>query len=210
MTATTFDVKKALERYRARRGQFQLLEVPSTHYLMIDGAGDPNTSADYDAALQALYPLAYRLKFFSRRELGQDYVVPPLEGLWWAQDMDAFTTARDRTRWHWRLLMMTPPWLTAEHVEEHFEDADDVCWESFDEGLCLQTLHIGTYDAEGPLLARMHDEEIPARGLALHGLHHEIYLGDPRRAAPEKLRTILRQPVVRDATTGDGPERISP
>lgn len=187
MTVTGCDVKKDLERYRARRGQFQLLEVPSTPYLMIDGAGDPNTST----------------------ELGQDYVVPPLEGLWWAEDMEAFTTAQDKTRWHWRLLMMTPPWLTAAHVEEHLEDAHDVRWETFDEGLCLQTLHIGPYDAEGPLLARMHDEEIPARGLALAGLHHEIYLGDPRRAAPEKLRTILRQPVTRAATADDEPGRIS-
>lgn len=157
MTVTGCDVTKDLERYRARRGQFKLLEVPGTPYLMVDGAGDPNTS----------------------------------------------------TRWHWRLLMMTPPWLTAAHVEEHLEDADDVRWETFDEGLCLQTLHIGPYDAEGPLLARMHDEEIPARGLALAGLHHEIYLGDPRRAAPEKLRTILRQPVTRAATAEDEPGRIS-
>lgn len=109
--------------------------------------------------------------------------------------MASFTAQRDKSRWHWRLLLMTPPWLGAEHVEQ-VRVTGAVRWEPFDEGLCLQTLHIGPHDAEGPVLARMHEEEIPARGLVMRGLHHEIYLGDPHRAAPERLRTLLRQPVT--------------
>lgn len=163
-------------------------------FLQVDGAGHPNTSPAYEAALEALCPLAYRLKLRSKRELGRDYVVPPLEGLWWAEDMDAFTTRRDKDHWQWRMMLMTPPWITAADVDA-VREGSAVRWEEFDEGRCLQTLHVGPYDAEGPVLERMHHEEIPAQGLTMTGLHHEIYLGDPRRAAPERLRTILRQPV---------------
>lgn len=120
-------------------------------------------------------------------------MVPPLEGLWWAEDMESFTAARDKSRWHWRLMLMTPPWITAEQVET----AGAVRWEQFAEGLCVQTLHVGPYDAEGPVLEQMHHEVIPARDLEMTGRHHEIYLGDPRRTDPERLRTILRQPVRR-------------
>lgn len=207
MTAQKLDPKQDLDQYRARRGQFRLLEVPPMHFLMIDGTGDPNISPAYEAALKVLYPLAYRLKFLSKRELSRDYVVPPLEGLWWADDMESFTAQRDKTRWQWRLLLMTPPWLGAAHVAQ-VGVTGEVRWESFEEGLCLQTLHVGPYDAEGPVLAQLHEEEIPTRHLEMRGLHHEIYLGDPRRAAPEKLRTILRQPVApqvveRTASSGD-------
>lgn len=190
----TVDLKRELDHYRARHGQFRLLEVPAVTVLRIDGAGDPNTSPAYERALGALYPLAYRLKFFSARELGRPYVMPPLEGLWWAEDMAAFTARRDKSSWQWRMMLPTPSWLTAEHLSA-LGDLGAVRWERFDEGLCLQTLHIGPYDDEGPVLARMHQEEAPARGLRLRGRHHEIYLGDPRRAAPERLRTLLRQPV---------------
>lgn len=186
-----YDVKTQLPDYRARRGTFELLEIPRRHFLMIDGAGDPNAAPAYDAALQALYPLAYRLKFLSKRELGRDYVVPPLEGLWWAGDMISFTAERDKNRWQWRMMLMTPPWIDQEHVESD----GGVRWEAFEEGLCLQTLHVGPYDVEGPVLEQLHHQQVPERGLALRGLHHEIYLGDPRRARPDRLRTILRQPV---------------
>ncbi|APX32185.1 hypothetical protein BH708_04975 [Brachybacterium sp. P6-10-X1] len=197
----TYDVKKELDSYRARRGRFRTLEVPARRFLMIDGEGDPNTSPEYEAALSQLYPLAYSVKFRSKRELGRDYVVPPLEGLWWAEDMEAFTSARDKSRWHWRLLLMTPPWIEGDLVET----SGDVRWEEFGEGHCIQTLHVGPYEQEGPVLETMHHEEIPARGLALRGTHHEIYLGDPRRAAPEKLRTILRQPVRNREAPYSGP-----
>jgi hypothetical protein len=199
-----YDVKKT-DAYRARRGQFRVLEVPPARYLMIDGRGDPNTDPSYIAAIAALYPVAYTLKFASRNDHGRDYVVPPLEGLWWAGDMASFTDARDKSVWNWTLMLQVPGWLreqdttaAAEKVRRKKtapERLDDLRTGVLDEGLCVQTLHVGPYDAEGPVLAEMHHEFIPAHGLEMTGRHHEIYLGDPRRAAPEKLRTILRQPV---------------
>lgn len=196
------DHLKEIAGYTARRGRFDLVEVPPLQFLMIDGHGDPNTSPDYVDAIATLYPVAYRLKFFSKRELGRDYRVMPLEALWWADDMDAFTRSRDKSQWNWTVMVMTPEWITEAHVEEARAAAegkaprlDALRLEQFDEGLCVQTLHVGPYDEEGSTLARMHDETIPARGLRMTGRHHEIYLSDPRRAAPERLRTILRQPV---------------
>lgn len=190
------DVKKDLPAYRARRGRVDLLEVPTMRFLQVDGRGDPNTSPEYEAALGALYPLAYRLKVRSKRELGRDYVVPPLEGLWSAEDMEAFTSRRDKDRWQWQLMLMTPEWITAADVDA-VREGSAVRWEEFDEGLCVQTLHVGPYDAEGPVLEQLHEVEIPSRGLERTGRHHEIYLRDPRLAAPERLRTVLRQPVRR-------------
>lgn len=203
------DFKKTLDSYRAKRGEFRLLDMPPTRYLMVDGHGDPNTSPEYAEALAALYPVAYALKFESKREQARDYVVPPLEGLWWAEDMASFTVARNKSRWLWTMMLMAPEWVT----EQMFESAivqvqaksaparlDDVRLEKLTEGLCVQTLHLGPYDAEGPVLERMHREFAPANGLRLAGKHHEIYLSDPRRTAPEKLRTILRQPVTRSGS----------
>lgn len=203
--ADKVDFKKTLDGYRAKRGKFRILNVPETRYLMIDGMGDPNASAEYAAALAALYPVAYTLKFVSKRELGRDYVVPPLEGLWWADDMELFTSRRDKSQWRWTMMLMTPEWVT-EHM---FEDAlaavrakgapeglDAVRLEALTEGRCVQTLHVGSFDNEGPVLETLHREFVPAHGLQLAGRHHEIYLSDPRRTAPEKLRTILRQPVT--------------
>lgn len=202
--STKVDLKKEIAAYTARRGRFDVVDVPQLTYLMVDGHGDPNTAPAYTDAVASLYPLAYALKFLSKVELGRDYTVMPLEGLWWAQDMDAFTTARDKSRWDWTLMVLTPDWLTADHVATAQETVvrkggaprlDDVRLERLDEGRCVQTLHVGPYDAEGPVLAALHDEFLPAHGLRRTGKHHEVYLGDARRTAPERLRTILRQPV---------------
>lgn len=198
------DVKRELACYRAGRDTPQVLMVPDMRYLMIDGHGDPNTAA-FAEATATLYPVAYALKFTSRRALGRDYVVPPLEGLWWAEDMDTFTAARDKTQWDWTLMIMVPEWITrdlctaaVEQVASRNRPArlDDLRVETLSEGLCVQALHVGSYDAEAGLLRRMHHEVIPERGLTMVGKHHEIYLNDPRRVAPAKLKTILRQPVV--------------
>ena len=203
MAAKT-DLKKTLDGYRARRGEFRVLELPPLPYLMVDGHGDPNAQ-EYADALAALYPVAYKLKFASKKD-GRDYVVPPLEALWWAEDMDAFTTARDKSRWDWTAMIMTPDWITAAMVDAAIEDVaakdrpaslDKVRWETLSEGTCVQTLHLGPYDEEGPVLEEMHERFIPEHGLRMTGKHHEVYLGDPRRVEPAKLRTILRQPVVR-------------
>ena len=200
------DLKKTLPSYRARHGEFDVIEVPPRAYLMINGHGDPNSSPEFTSAVESLYPLAYALKFFSKRELGRDYVVPPLEGLWWAADMSAFTTARDKSAWDFTLMLLVPDWLDRAQVEEVAEAVErksapprlrDVRFETLDEGTCVQTLHIGPFDAEAEVLARLHDEVIPDAGLTMTGKHHEIYLSDFRRTAPERLRTILRQPVRR-------------
>lgn len=202
--ADKVDLKKSLDAYRARRGEFRVVDVPGLQYLMIDGHGDPNTSPDYAAALDALYPVAYALKFASKRELGRDYVVMPLEGLWWAADLDAFTTMRDKSRWDWTMMILTPDWIDRGLFSAAVERTrarnapsrlDDLRLAPLAEGRCVQTLHVGPFDAEAEVLARMHERFIPDNGFRMTGKHHEIYLSDPRRTAPERLRTILRQPV---------------
>lgn len=190
MTTGPLDLKK-LDAYRARAGEFRVLTVPPQRYLAIDGHGDPNTDG-YRRAIETIYPVAYRLKFASKRA-GRDYVVMPLEALWSAEDPSLFTSRRDKSTWDWTLLTAVPDWITPDDVAAV---STDVRLEELEEGLCVQTLHLGPYDDEGPVLAKMHDEVIPGEGLVLTARHHEIYLSDARRVAPEKLRTILRQPVA--------------
>ena len=198
------DFKKQIETYSAPRGRFSIVTVPSLQFLMIDGHGDPNTSKAYQDALTSIYPLAYKLKFFSKGELDRDYSVMPLEAMWWSDDMDSFTSARDKSRWDWTLMNMLPEWITREHLDAAREMVaqkggaaalDAVRLERLDEGLSVQTLHIGSYDDEAPVLDAMH-EFIPAHRLQMSGKHHEIYLSDARRTSPDKLKTILRQPVA--------------
>ncbi|WP_116248562.1 GyrI-like domain-containing protein [Nocardiopsis sp. FIRDI 009] len=199
------DFKRTLDAYQAQRGRFRITQVPDMRYLMIDGHGDPNTSPAFTEAVEALYPVAYKLKFASKRDLGRDYVVMPLEGLWWAEDMDAFTAERDKSRWDWTLMIMVPDWIDRDMFAAAVERAGernrparlgDVRLESLSEGRCVQTLHVGSFDDEADVLTRMHHGFIPDNGLRMVGRHHEIYLSDFRRVAPEKLRTILRQPVA--------------
>jgi hypothetical protein len=202
--ATKVDFKRDLDCYRAKHGRPQLVRVPDLQYLMVDGHGDPNGPA-FPQATAALFPLAYRLKFASKRTLGRDHVVMPLEGLWWAEDMAAFTGARDKARWDWTLMIMVPDWITPDlfgaaveqlAAKDRPERLDDVRLEQLSEGLCVQALHVGSYDDETELLRRMHHEFLPSHGLAMVGKHHEIYLSDARRVEPARLRTILRQPVA--------------
>jgi hypothetical protein len=199
------DFKKTLDGYRAKAGEFRILDVPPQQYLMIDGHGDPNTTV-YADAISTIYPVAYKLKFASKRH-GRDYVVPPLEALWSAPDMESFTSRRDKSRWAWTLLNLVPDWVTQADVDDAVRVVaarnrpprlDDVRLETLDEGRCVQTLHLGPFDDEAETLARMHDEFIPGAGLAMTGRHHEIYFSDTRKADPAKFRTILRQPVATD------------
>ncbi|MGC3954308.1 MAG: GyrI-like domain-containing protein [Propionicimonas sp.] len=198
------DFKKTIDSYSAPRGRFQIVEVPDQRYLMIDGHGDPNTSPAYADALAALYPVAYHLKFASKRELGRDYVVPPLEGLWWADDLDTFTVARDKARWKWTMMLMVPGWIDHGMVEAAIDRAaaknapvrlSEVELRSLSEGRCVQTLHAGSFDDEGPVLERLHQDFLPGNGLRPVGRHHEIYFSDFRKVPAARLRTILRQPV---------------
>jgi len=195
------DLKQAQRAYfTAPKDDFGEATFPAYNYLMIDGQGSPGESEEYAAALAALYPLAYATKFYSKRALGCDYVVPPLEGLWFVDDMDAYVEPGRRGEWRWTLMLMLPAWIEADHVEAARAakaglDLSAVRMATFEEGLCLSKLHIGPFADEAPVLHRLHHDLIPQRGYAFNGQHHEIYLADPRRTAPEKLRTILRQPV---------------
>lgn len=204
MSTEKYDVKRAYhELYAPSAREFTLVDVPPMRYLAVDGHGDPNTAAEYAEAVEALFSVAYAVKFRSRKELGRDFVVAPLEGLWRADDPAAFV-ARDKSAWDWTLLIAQPDWideaLVAEAVVAARAKGDRpalalVHLRELHEGRSVQILHIGSYDDETPTLARLHDEWMPQHGLTFAGDHHEIYLSDARRTAPEKLRTVLRQPV---------------
>lgn len=202
---TKVDFKKELGSYHAKHNEFRIVDVPKLQYLMIDGHGDPNTSQEFKDAILALYPIAYKLKFASKLELGKDYTVMPLEGLWWADDMSAFTTARDKSQWDFTLIIMQPEWITRDMFKKAVAKVaeknpskwlGEVRLETLHEGPSVQVLHIGSFDNEAAVLSEMHHEFIPVNNLELTGKHHEIYLSDFRKVAPEKLRTILRQPVI--------------
>lgn len=198
------DYKKTLDCYQAKYHEFRIVNVPKLQYVMIDGHGDPNTSQEFKDAIAALYPVSYKLKFASKLELGKDYTVMPLEGLWWAKDMESFTTARDKSQWDFTLMIMQPDWITQEMLKAAVQKVGEkeppislskVRLEALAEGQCVQTLHIGAYDDEADILSKMHHEFIPAQNLQMVKKHHEIYFSDFRKVAPDKLRTILRNPV---------------
>ncbi|MET0196512.1 hypothetical protein CH289_03590 [Rhodococcus sp. RS1C4] len=198
------DFKKTIPTYSARQGRFDVVEVPPLQYIAIDGSGDPNTAPEYREALQALFPVAYAIKFASKNELGRDYVVMPLEALWWAPNMNSFTTARDKAQWKWTAMILIPDWIDDEKVSAAQDSVERtgnpvglrrIRTMTLDEGRCVQTLHVGPYDDEAAILATMHDDVIPRTGASMTGKHHEIYLSDARRVEPSRLRTILRQPI---------------
>ena len=197
------DFKKEWKHlYRPSAKEFVVVDVPPMNFLMIDGHGDPNTAQEYKDAIEALYAVAYKLKFMSKKEKGMDYIVPPLEGLWWVENMEEFTTD-DKSVWDWTMMIMQPEWITQEMFEEALKEVEKkkdppalsrLRLETYHEGPSVQIMHIGPYDAEGPTIARMH-AFIDENGYEPAGKHHEIYLGDPRKVAPERLKTVLRQPV---------------
>ena len=212
--SSVIDYKRELKHlYNPSKKAFSVVDVEPMNFLMIDGHGDPNTAQEYTDAVEALYAVAYKLKFLSKRELGKDYVVPPLEGLWWAEDMETFTVRRDKSTWDWTMMIMQPEWITPDLVDQVVDQVgkqkdlpalSKLRLETYHEGLSVQIMHVGSYDAEGPTIHRMHREFMPENGLEPAGKHHEIYLGDPRKVAPEKLRTVIRQPV---RETGMGREQ---
>ncbi|MGY0070292.1 GyrI-like domain-containing protein [Streptomyces sp. QTS137] len=199
-----YDVKKERrEIYSARRDRFDIVDVPRMSFLMADGHGNPNTSADYRAVVEALYTTAYSVRAIARKTLDRTHTVGPLEGLWSADDLSVFRT-RDHDEWVWTLMIVQPSWVTSAMVDAAVDDVGRtkdlsaghrVRFGDYAEGQCVQTLHVGPYDEEAPTIARMHDEFMPAERLVPRGHHHEIYLSDARRTDPSRLRTILRQPV---------------
>lgn len=197
------DLKKTWkDLYNPSAQEVSVVEVPAFNFLMIDGQGDPNTSADYQAAVEALYALSYTLKFAVKRAGGADYAVMPLEGLWWAEGEAPFSP-EDRSAWRWTAMILQPDVVNARLVEEALHQVSQkspmpalgkVRFEAYEEGLSVQILHLGPYAAEGPTIEKLH-RFIAERGYATNGKHHEIYLSDPRRTAPEKIKTIIRQPI---------------
>lgn len=187
--------------YIGKPGRWDRLVLPEMSFLAVEGRGDPN-GPDFAAATGALYAVAYGAKFAEKAE-GRDFAVPPLEALWWADDPAAFASGA-RGAWRWRALIRMPETVTPDMVSAARDKAiakgktgplDAVGLTRLDEGDCLQTLHIGPYADEAPVLADLHDRVMPGAGVTFAGPHHEIYLSDPRKVDPDKLKTLLRQPV---------------
>ena len=198
------DHKKELKHlYSCSAKSVVEVDMPTLRYLMINGAGDPGTTKEYADAVEALFSVSYTAKFALKKSpTAIDYKVMPLEGLWWADDMSAFVSD-DRSHWQWTMMIMQPDCIDEKMLEtaiatvrrkKSLPALDLLRIETFSEGHCAQLMHIGPFTEEGPTVQRLHDY-IESQG-ALAGKHHEIYLSDIRRAAPEKWRTIIRQPMT--------------
>ena len=198
------DYKKKLKHlYGPSSKKIVIVEVPPMNYFMVDGEGGP-AAESYQQAIEALYGLSFTVKFDVKKGVGPDYTVMPLEGLWWAKDITAFSADR-KDEWLWKMMIMQPDYVTAKHVNAATKQLrekknplalDKIRFDSYHEGFSVQILHIGPYDDEGPTIAQMH-KFIDENGYQLHMKHHEIYLSDPRRSKPEKLKTVLRQPITK-------------
>lgn len=199
------DYKKELKYlYSASTKKVAIVEVPAMNFLMIDGKGDPNISPAFHEAIAALFGVSYTLKFLIKKSTeGIDYGVLPLEGLWWTEDMSRFSIdAKDD--WQWTIMIMQPELITKEQVGEAVEQVRkkkntaalaNLRFTNFAEGKAAQIMHVGPFSEEGPTIQKVHDH-IKAVGGKLSGKHHEIYLSDTRKAAPEKWKTIIRQPMA--------------
>jgi hypothetical protein len=197
------DFKKTFKPlYSPPVDEFVMVEVPEMLFVKVDGKGDPNKTPAYRSAVSWLYSISYAMKFSAKAALGKDYVVPPLEGLWWADDPKSFVT-REKHLWRWTMMLMVPDLIAldvfdgaAAKASKKLGDAPtSLCFESYVEGTSLQILHRGSYDDEGPVLAHLHDDIMPNGKFEFNGPHHEIYLSDPRKTDASRLKTILRQPV---------------
>ena len=199
------DYKKELKHlYQPSAKNVVMVNVPQMNFLMIDGKGDPNSSKAFQDAVESLYGLSYAIKFMVKRgELAIDYGVLPLEGLWWAEDMSKFSV-ESKGDWKWTLMIMQPEFITGEIVAKATGQVRDkknpvalssLRFESFTEGMAAQIMHIGPFSEEGPTIQKVH-EFIKDKGSQFRAKHHEIYLSDIRKAAPEKWKTIIRQPMV--------------
>jgi hypothetical protein len=197
------DFKKELKQlYNPSAKEVTAVDVPPMNFLIIDGEGDPNTSQQYKEAIEALFSVSYAIKFMIKKGTGVDYGVMPLEGLWWVDDMTKFSVER-KDQWKWTIMIMQPKYVTVDYVNAAIDNTRKkkglpalakLRFENFHEGAAAQIMHIGPYSAEGPNIAKIH-AFIRSSGTALSGKHHEIYLSDVRKTAPEKLKTVLRQPM---------------
>ena len=211
----TLDLKKQFKYlYQPSAKKIETVQVPNLQFAMIDGAiekgSEPGKSPSFAEATQALYGISYTLKFAlkKRKTDAVDYPVMALEGLWWVEDgkFDIFR----KDNWFYTLMIMQPDVVTQEVFEKAREEVRKKKGDSeslnkaqlahFEEGLCVQTMHIGPYATEPATIDRMH-EFMQKNGLkdnvGPNGKHHEIYMSDPRKAAPDKLKTVLRHPVMK-------------
>ena len=209
-TQKKIDLRKELKHlYAPSPKKIAIVEVPPFQYAMVDGTVEPGqkpeSSAEFQQSMQALFGISFTLKFMSKLHKVHplDYAVMPLEGLWWtgARDFDFDTS----TPWHFTLMILQPAHITQtmylealQHLQKKkaSQALSRLRLETFGEGTCIQTLHLGPYDQEAATMEGM-KAFAEENQLSLQGRHHEIYLGDPRRCAPEKLRTVLRRPVTR-------------
>ena len=199
------DYKKLFKGfYGAKIGKPVVVKVPKMNFIMIDGKGDPNTSQEYIDAIQTLYPVAYTIKFTCKNKYGKDFSVMPLEGLWWTENIKDFDPT-DKSNWLWTSMIMQPEAVTEDIFNEAVmkvkekkapKSLDKLRFASYEEGRAAQVMYLGPYANEGPTILELH-KFIKDQGGALNENnkhHHEIYLGDPRRTDPAKLKTIIRQP----------------
>jgi len=198
------DFKKELKHlYQPSAKEVEQVNVPTMNYLMADGEGDPNTSPAFAAIVEVLFSLAYTLKFMVKKGvLAIDYGVMPLEGLWWADDMSAFSAA-DKSKWKWTLMIMQPDFITKKMVDAAIAEVKEkknpaalskVRFEALAEGSAAQIMHIGPFSEESPNIERVHQFIESSRHKRV-GKHHEIYMSDIRKTAPSKWKTIIRQPM---------------
>lgn len=198
------DLKKQLKEYYTAPAKLPVIvDVPEMSFLMADGTGDPNTSKDYPLLIEALFAMSYGAKFHIKKTaLGVDYGVMPLEGLWWTDNLADFSMT-DRRPWKWTAMIMQPEWVTPDILDVARKKAenklgralDQVYYATLAEGQSAQVMHVGPYSDEPPTIAALH-QFIADNGRQLRGKHHEIYLGDPRRTKPERLKTVIRQPIA--------------
>jgi len=203
LSVTKLDLRKALKSlYNPPTGEVELIRVPTLKYIMVDGVGDPGGEA-FQQAMGVIYNVAYTMKFRSKATLRKDYNVMAPEGLWWMKG-GGFDAAK-RDEWMWTLMSVQPDFVTSKLFSEAVKEVgqkkdppglEKARLESFAEGLCVQILHVGPYSAEPESIAKL-EAYAKENGYRMAGKHHEIYLGDPRRAAPSKLRTIIRHPVAK-------------
>ncbi|MGG1516741.1 GyrI-like domain-containing protein [Paenibacillus oryzisoli] len=204
MAMEKLDLGKLYKSYYTAQAKPQLIEFETAHYVTITGQGDPDGET-FARATEALYTVSYGVKGLCKQD-ERDFTVPKLEGLWWVDGDLRQALKVPRAEWRWKLLIRMPTYVALEQVDEARQKAmkkkkelvelGDVRFEKLHEGQCVQMLHVGPYATEPETLRQMEDF-INAEGWAYAGLHHEIYLSDPRRVEPAKMKTILRYPVAR-------------
>lgn len=207
-TTKKIDYKKEFpDIYNPSSKEISIITIPPMKFFMIDGKGDPNTSQEFQDAIPVLYGASFTLKMkeIKKKTPTKDYVIPPLEGLWYMPNMKEWSMT-DKNKWQWTLMIRIPDFATADQIYRTIEilkqkpnlpSLPKLRIETYNEGLSMQIMHIGPYDAEPPTIAKMH-KFAEQNGYKLNGKHHEIYLGDPRKGDPLKIKTILRQPILKD------------